>query len=84
MEDLLTGESRRTPHMFAAFLGSFHPCPGAFSDEIALELRQSPHNVKHQPAATGRGIDAVRQTLKTSSLLSQTLDEVAQKSQGPP
>ncbi len=79
MEDLLPGESRRSPHMFAAFLRGLHPCSGALADEISFKFRQCAHDMEHQSAAASRGIDTVCQTLKTSSLLSQALDEVAQE-----
>ncbi len=52
-------------------------CP--FTDQVALELGQSPHDVKDQLAAGGRGVDPIPQRLKPSALLAQLVHEVDQE-----
>jgi hypothetical protein len=46
--------------MLPALLGGCHPGLGTFANQVPLELRQRPHDVKDQLAAVGGGVNAIR------------------------
>ncbi len=68
--------------MLATLLGRFHPGFRALTDEIALKLGQCAHDVKHQLAAAGRGVNTVCDTLKMCPLLSQVINQITQETEG--
>ena len=62
--------------------GSSQPGGGAFTDEVALELRQSGEHVKDKSAAGGGGVDRLLEAAEPDATISQAGDGVDQMAQG--
>jgi hypothetical protein len=63
--------------MATSFFGSFHTCFGAFVDQTALKFGKRSHDMKDQPATLRIRVDAISETLESSSLPAQLVNQFA-------
>jgi hypothetical protein len=66
----------------AAGLGSGHSRPGAFGDQLALELGQRPEHVQGHPPDRGGRVDTLGQRPQPDLTGHQVLDQIHEMPQG--